>query len=175
MSAKKSTATRDAERAASAVSEFKKRKKGKPVVLPSGLTVKAKRVELRAFLEQGDVPNPLLQVVEEALNKGREVDLSEIVGTEGKGVNMTMVLDMYSMVDKIVMAVCVDPVVNPKPEDDEDRDDDLLYIDEFDDEDKMFLFQWSQGGTEDLATFREEAAKDLVSLVEGQGAGATAK
>lgn len=175
MSAKKSTATKEAEKAASSIAEFKARKKGKSVTLPSGLVVTARRVALRAFLDQGDVPNPLLEVVEEALNKGREMDMNQIVGGDGQKVNLDMVRDMYSMVDKIVMTVVVNPKVHPEPEDENDRDDDLLYVDEVDDEDKMFLFNWSQGGTEDLAKFREEASQDLVSVAKGQGAGAKSK
>lgn len=155
--------------AASSVADFKKRKKGMSIELPSGLVAICRRVEIRTFLQQGDVPNALLPIVEEALNKGKGIDIDEVTGL-GKGqLNLDLVGEMYEMVDKVVMSVCVEPQVLPVPEDEADRDDDLLYVDELDDEDKMFLFQWSSGGTADLATFRREAEASLVSLAEGQG------
>lgn len=182
MSAKKSTATKEAEASAkvSSTSDFKKRKGGRIMALPSGLVVKARRVELRTFIQHGDVPNMLLPIVEEALNKGREMDLSQIVAQDG-GMNLDMIKDMLEMVDKVVMAVCLDPKVHSSMDEDgneipeEDRDDDLVYVDEFDDEDKMFLFQWSSGGTDDVAIFRQEAETGLVALVESQGGGSNSK
>lgn len=168
MTAKKSTATKAAAKTekVSGIGDFKKRKEGSLVTLPSGLTILGRRVELRSFLEQGDVPNPLIAVVEEALNKGSEADIDQITGFGTKGVDMDMVRDMYQMVDNVVVSVMVEPQCHPKPEDGVERDDNLLYVDEVDDEDKMFLFQWCTGGTSDLATFREGAKADLVRLAQ---------
>jgi hypothetical protein len=150
---------------ASSASEFKNRRKGRTLPLPSGLSVVARRVELRSFLDEGDVPNPLLPIVEEALNRGKQVDMQEIIGEK---VNVDMIQGMLSMMDTIVIASVVEPPVyeNPGPEDDED--DDLLYVRDFEDEDKMFIYQWALGGTDDIARFRSEATEDLASLVEGQ-------
>jgi len=168
---------------ASSIKEFKRLKKGRLLHLPSGLAVTARRVELRAFIKQGDVPNPLLPLVEDALNKGKGVDQSAFI--DGDNLDMNMVNEMYQLVDQIVIACVLNPRVNPLPDvyDEEDdilddptedqiedaKDDDLLYIDEIDDEDKMFLFQWVTGGTEDVATFRREAEADLASLGQGKG------
>lgn len=160
----------EASRQASDVSAFKKRKKGSSLELPSGLVVVARRVELRTFLERGDdVPNPLLEVVEEALNKGSKASPSDMLGVEGKGVDLDMVFEMYEMVNSVVRETVVEPKVHEVPDDEEDRSDDLLYVDEIEDEDKMFLFQWATGGTADLATFREEATAGLAALAQGQG------
>lgn len=168
MSAPKSAATKAAKKseAASSASDFKQLKKGRVLPLPSGLSVVARKVELRTFLKQGEVPNPLLVAVEEALNKGKEMDLAAMTGNNPESrVDMDMVNDMLEMVDKVVLQVVLEPKVHDVPEDEDDRDDDLLYVDELDDEDKMFLFQWASGqGTDDIAKFREEATKDLVSL-----------
>ena len=48
-------------------------------------------------------------------------------------------------------------------------DPEKLYPADFDDVDKQFIFQWIQGGTSDLATFRERLEKNVaaVSAVEG--------
>jgi len=181
MTAKQSTATKEARKQASAVSDFKKLKKGRPLTLPSGLTMVCKRVELSSFIRQGDVPNPLLPIIEDALNKGKEMDMSKIVNDDQGKVDMDMVNSMYEMVNTIVCAVAISPSVHPIIDEDgdeideDDRDDNLLYVDEVDDEDKMFLFGWAVGGTEDVATFRREAETGLASLGKKQGSGKKSK
>jgi len=95
---------------------------------------------------------------------------------------------MYALVDQIVVELAVNPQVHPLPTHDEDgdeledddavqaeKDDDLLYVDEIEDEDKMFLFQWCTGGTEDVATFRSEAQASLADLGQGKGNGKKSK
>lgn len=180
----KKAAAKQAASAASSAAEFKKRKKGGTLPLPSGLSVVARRVELRTFLKRGDVPNSLLEIVEEALNKGGEMDPKALLDAEEGSVDMDMVEDMYDTVDLVVIECVINPKVHPLvwtagdlekeliPPDggvgdeisEEDRDENTLYIDEFDDEDKMFLFQWATGGTADIATFRKEASASLDAL-----------
>lgn len=173
MSAPKSQATKAAR--ASSVSAFKKMKGGRPLELPSGLIMVCKRVELRSFLKQGDVPNPLMPIIDEALNKGKSLDVDKMIaGKDGK-VDLDMVDEMYNMVDNVICSISIEPKVHPVPEDEDDRDDELLYTDEVDDEDKMFLFQWSIGGTSDLERFRQEAAADLATLAQGSGGKSPAK
>ena len=173
MSAPKSTATRAAKTAAkaSSASDFKKRKKGHPLLLPSGLTLICQRVGLRNFLSSGDIPNPLMPIVEEALDKGSKMDVQKMISNEEGEVDLDMIRDMYEMVDQLVVAASVEPKVHEVPEDDDDRDDDLVYVDEVDDEDKMFIFQWCIGGTDDIARFRQEAETDLVAVAQGAGGG----
>lgn len=167
---------------ASNARDFKNRRKGMYVELPSGLVVRARRVELKTFLERGDVPNPLMEIVAEAIEQGDKSKPEDMIGTDEGKLNFDMIHDMYAMVENVVIACVVEPKVHPLPtviDDDgepvekpteeqiEDaKDDDLVYIDEVEDEDKMFLFQWVQGGTSDLATFRQEAGASLASLAE---------
>jgi hypothetical protein len=157
--------------APSSASEFKKNKKGKLLLLPSGLTVTARRVDLQSFIRRGEVPNALLPIVEEALAKGKEMDTAKMVS--GDKVSMEMVNDMFNMVEQVTIETVIAPRIQPVPTDDrgmdipidsELRDEDTVYIDEVDPEDKMFLFQWATGGTEDLASFREEASSTLAAL-----------
>jgi hypothetical protein len=158
-----------AKKAVSDISAFKKRSQGINLPLPSGLVVKAKRVELQTFILQGAVPNPLMEIVSEALDKGKKADIAQMVGVDENNIDLGMVRDMYEMVNGIVVASILQPKVLPVPESDEDRDDDLLYVDEVDDEDKMFIFQWATGGTSDVETFRQEARADMATLAEIQG------
>jgi hypothetical protein len=155
----------------SSVQEFKRAREGVLLPLPSGLVVKARRVEMQAYLKQskGDVFNPLMSLVAETLEKGNNIDLEKALGGEDGQMDVQKLADMYDMVNGMVIEMVVEPPVFPVPEDDEDRDDDLLYVDEVGDEDKMFLFQWGVGGTDDLATFREETREGMAALAEIQG------
>ena len=164
-----------AKKTVSDVSAFKKRKQGVELTLPSELVVRAKRVELESFIVQGNVPNPLMQIVSEALEKGKKADIEKMVGMDEGNIDLDMVKEMYGMVNDIVVASVLQPQIHLVPEDEDERDDDLLYVDEVDDEDKMFIFQWATGGTSDVETFREQARADLVSLAQGQGGRGSSK
>lgn len=178
-------AKRAAAAQASSVSDFKKLKKGHSLELPSGLTVVARRVSLGAFIKKGEVPNALLEIIQEALSKGQQADIAAMVGVEGEdgSVDLDMVKDMFETVESVVMEMVSQPKIHPLPTEDEDqqpidptdteaieeaKSDDKVYIDEIDEEDKMFLFQWATGGTSDVATFREEASTSLAAVAEGK-------
>lgn len=151
------------------VSAFKQRAKGRILPLPSGVVIRAKRVELQTFIMSGNIPNPLMEVVSEALERGQKADVASMVGVDKGEVDLETVRDMYDMVNRVVIGSFVEPKVHDLPGEGEDRDDDLLYVDEIDDEDKMFIFQWATGGTDDIATFREEAGADMATLAEVEG------
>lgn len=161
---KKTASKMSAPSGVSDFSSFKQRAQGQLLPLPSGLVCRARRVMLQTFLNSGQVPNGLMVLVSEALEKGQEADVAEMVGMEDGSVDIEKVNEMFELVNAIVVEAVVEPKVHPLPEPDEERDDDLLYIDEFDDEDKMFLFQWIIGGTDDIASFREEAIASLAAL-----------
>ena len=150
------------------ISAFKQRAQGVTLPLPSGLAVKAKRVELKTFIKQGNVPNPLMGIVNEALEKGQAADVEKIVGGGDGEVDLDMIREMYEMVDSVVVASIVEPKVHPDPEEDEEADDDLLYVADIDDEDKMFIWQWALGGTSDVETFRLEARADMDAVAQIQ-------
>jgi hypothetical protein len=154
---------------ASSVADFKKNRRGKQLLLPSGLVMVCRRGDtLKTFIKQGDVPNALLPIIEEALAKGRAADLDKIVGNGDGGVDLDLINDMLDMVDKVVCSISIDPKVYPEPGEGEEVNDDLLYVDEIDEEDKMFLFQWSIGGTDDVVTFRKEAEEGLAVVAQGK-------
>lgn len=171
--AKKAAAKKAAAPKTASAGAFKQRRGGEDLQLPSELWIKAKRVELQTMVLQGAVPNALMEVVSAALEKGQKSDIPKMMGVEEGKIDLDMVNDMYEMVNAVVVQVFVEPKCYPVPEAEDDRDDDLLYVDEVDDTDKMFLFQWASGGTSDLERFREEADADMASLAEIQGAGAT--
>lgn len=161
MSATRSTASKEARKTASGVSDFKKRKEGSVIPLPSGLQIRARRVDLTSLLKQGDVPNALVPIVQQALAKGQQMDPKDLVGDQ---VDMSTLTSMLEMVDSVVVSTCVEPQVHPDPEAGVEEEDDLLYVKDLEADDKMFIFQWALGGTEDIATFRAEAQADLAAL-----------
>jgi hypothetical protein len=151
------------------IGAFKQRAQGVVLPLPSGLVVKARRVELQTFILQGTVPNPLMEIITEALEKGDKANIPAMVGVEEGKVDLDMVNDMFAMVEEVVVESVVEPQIHREPEKESDRDDSLLYVDEVEAMDKMFIFQWAVGGTSDLESFLEEAGADLDALAKMQG------
>ncbi|MCA1800470.1 MAG: hypothetical protein LC687_04965 [Actinobacteria bacterium] len=140
--------------------------------LPSGATIQVRNPGgLKVFMKNGMIPNSLLPMVQEAINGGKGFDASDLM-TEGK-LDLGLVNDMMRIVDEVTMECWVMPPVLPAPEDEASRDDELLYVDEVLEDDKMFVFQWVTGGTRDLATFRKEQAAALDGLAGVADAGET--
>lgn len=171
---KKST---KASKKTTAATEWKKQAQGVPLEVPSGNTCLARPVGMQVFLQQGMVPNSLMPIVNAAINEGKQFSLKELDLTPEK------ITDVMTLVDAVVCFVVTEPKVYPTPmrptgdgEGDtafqepvpvEERDDSRLYVDEVDLEDKMFIFQFSVGGTRDVERFRAEQAA-LVEPLPGQ-------
>lgn len=162
---------------ASSAADFKARKQGITLDLPSGLTVVARRASLQSFLKKGDVANPLMPLIEESLKKGKEVDPAKLMSKDGsdEGVDVDKVNEMFELVNEVCMGSVVTPELHPELKDGEVEDPEIVYISDVDEEDRMFIFQWAIGGTTDLATFRAEAQAGLDALAEGKDAPRTAK
>lgn len=160
--AKAVTATR-----ASSVKEAKARSLGVLLPMPSGLVFRVRRVDLQTFIAGGNIPNPLMTIVNEALEKGSAADIEKMIGVDGGQVDAEMVNEMFESVKRVVTESVTEPKIHPVPEDSDERDDDLFYIDEVDEEDMMFIFQYATGGTDDVESFREEAAASLASVAQG--------
>lgn len=150
------------EQPVSPVSSWKQ--KQKTLTLPSGHVVEVFNPGLKSFLVSGSIPNSLMTLADGALKKGQpleQADIEDLVNDPRK------IADMLKMVDTIAMGVVINPKLHPVPENASDRSDDVLYVDEMDDEDKLFIFQWVTGGTSDLERFRSELAGDMAALSPG--------
>lgn len=149
--------------AVSSVSDFKK-KAGGVMELPSGVRMRLRNPGgMRVFIQAGTIPNSLMSIIQEALDKGKTANIAEkIIGPDG--VDEQMVKDMLHMLNVVIVECAVEPKVEMPPENDADRRDDIVYADEVDDEDKMFVFQWVTGGTRDLHQFRRELSEELGTL-----------
>ncbi len=74
------------------------------------------------------------------------------------------ILTALEMVDKVVLYCVVEPKVSAPPAPGQERDPELLYVDDIDLDDRMFILQFVMGGTRDLESFREGTAGAMASL-----------
>jgi hypothetical protein len=180
----------------SQIGDFKSRMGG-VMELPSGLVMKLKNPGgLQSFIANGTIPNSLLGIVQEGL-KGKS-GLEATKAAADMADNLDSLGDMLKMLDLVMIQAAKEPRVFPvptpedlerhnilnrdKPEnqfetiDDlrESFDDDRLYVDEIEEMDKQFVFQWVSGGVRDLETFRAQLQSnvDAVSAVQGSAGSA---
>lgn len=145
------------------VKEWKKATVGHELRLPSGNVCLARRPGMQAFITNGTIPNSLMPMVNKFLNEGKAPkSTKDVLG--GEELTPELIADMYRMFNDVVLDVVIEPKVSNPPNSEEDRDDDVLYIDEVDDEDKSFIFNWAVGGTSDLEKFRSEQAALMGSV-----------
>jgi hypothetical protein len=190
------TARKTAEKAealrVSQIGDFKSRMGG-IMELPSGLVMKLKNPGgLQAFIANGTIPNSLLGMVNEGL-KGKSGEDAAKAAAELSN-DVESLADMLKMLDLVFVQSAKDPQVYAVPtQDDLDRhnimnpnnkfetidewrdshEDDRLYVDEIEEMDKQFVFQWVSGGVRDLETFRKEFEGNVAAISAVEGSGAT--
>lgn len=146
----------------------KKRPVGIMLDLPSGNVIKVKSVDLVSLVVSGKIPNSLLTTVQEHL---KDVDPDQVTEQEAADFAAKMspeeLAQTFSVMDSLVIAMAMEPKVHPVPEDEGQRDEELLYVDELDGEDKLFMFNWSQKGLKQTQRFPEQAGERLDALEEG--------
>lgn len=172
---------------ATSASAWKKKSNLKPVLveLPSGGVMRVKRIPMPTLLASGVFPDSLASMVSEKIGSEDSkkpktaVKSAELNEVQEAMKDPSKMADIFRSFDRVVVLAAVEPVVHSserKLEDgtfetipDDERDDDLLYADEIDLEDKSFLFQYCVGGTEDLEEFREESDTTMASLENESG------
>jgi hypothetical protein len=77
--------------------------------------------------------------------------------------------ELLETTDKIVIAIVVMPQLHEAPENDSDRQENIVYIDTVDLEDKLFLVNFAVGGTRGVAKFRRELQQSVERLADGEG------
>lgn len=155
---------------ATSAKEWKKSpRQGIELEVPSGNVALVRRVGMQAFLRKGMIPNSLRELAFRAIRSGTvpEMTVAEM--------NEVQIQELLEMIDGVVVYSVVEPAVAPVPADEDDRDDDILYVDEIDLDDKMFVFQFACGGTTDLGSFRAQSPGSLDGLPGGQNVESAAK
>ena len=194
MATSRSTAKKAEERRISQIGDFKNRMGG-IFELPSGANVRLRNPGgLQVFLANGTIPNSLLPIIEQALKGSKQAqDETAEAMTSLLTTKPEAMAEMMALYDNVLLKVVVEPRVHAVPtwddveqnnkqfpeapaDDPEDlRREDRLYVDEFPDEDKQFIFQWVTSGNSDLATFRERHSKSMATLAAGGGVSDNAK
>lgn len=148
--------------------------------LPSGNTVLCKRVDMPTLLASGAFPDTLMSIVSEKIETatGQNDTPKEMDPAVVKGVleDPKKLGELFDAIDKIVPLVVAQPTVEnhkrPIAEGsvelevipDEERDDDVVYTDAIDLEDKMFIFQYAVGGTREVEDFRAELTSTVADV-----------
>lgn len=142
------------------------------LTVPSGNVCKVRSSGgMAMFMQKGMIPNSLMPIIKEHMNDSRELQATAGDVLE----NPELLENMMELADNVVMHVVVLPEIQPIPMvpgeggemvvvPQEARNPAILYVDEVDMNDKMFIFQWAMGGTKDVERFREEQKASLEDL-----------
>lgn len=144
--------------------DWKSKSQGFPLEVPSGNVALVRPVGMQAFLTKGMVPNSLRDIAMQAISgKKTEMKMDDM--------SPEKIEDMMVLFDSVTCYCVIEPKVTPVPLDDQgdsiplgQRDGDLLYVDEVELNDKIFIFQFACGGTRNLEQFREELGVSMDAL-----------
>jgi hypothetical protein len=160
------------------VSDWKATNKPEPLELPSGNVALVKPAGMEAFLSAGMIPNSLLKIVTKALEAGQaqkadELDMAQIFAEIAD--DPAKLQSVFELADNATVYCVIEPKVNPLPQQGEDRDEALLYVDEVDAEDKLFIMNFAMGGTRALEPFREATSGGVGPVPTGDDVPRTAE
>lgn len=145
--------------------------------LPSGNVCQVRAPGMQAFLAKGLIPNSLMGHIKDRLeaNAGKQSP-AQRKKAEAEAARQMMediskdpekIQDLLDLCDRVVLECVKQPHVEPAPEDEDDRDPDLLYVDEVELDDKMHIFNFAVGGTRDAQQFRSQS-NELVAAAEDE-------
>jgi hypothetical protein len=139
------------------------------LLLPSGNTCLVTRPGVQGLIKMGvlDSLDSLTSIVQkDHLDTNDPKKMQAAVSEFAK--RPADLLEGMRIIDKTVCAVIVNPHVEMPPESDQDRDGQVIYADDVDEDDKMFIFQFVVGGTRDIESFRAQRAELLGGLPTSQ-------
>lgn len=130
------------------------------LTMPSGQRVLVRRIGMSALMKRGLIPD---------LDYLGKLVGSEVIPQEGnarsdvdvKSMDSDKLAELIDVMDRVVVETVVEPKVAMTPNDSTKREANVVYTDLIDQEDKVFLFNFTLGGTRDLERFREESAKNF--------------
>lgn len=154
------------------------------VEMPSGNVAKIRIPGLPVLMAQGLIADSLMPMVNAAIEQGKSGKAAKKAKTTDREVAEMMrdprkFEDMMDTFDKVLVACVVEPKViyykyteSSAPAEDmidkvipvDIRDDEALYSDEVDMDDKSFVFNLVSGGTRDLETFRRQQSQSMAGL-----------
>lgn len=173
-----------------------KRNKGEELELPSGNVALVRRPGPAALLSGGVLPDTLMPIVQRAIRSGqglKPIDEQELMNDPEK------IVDALVAIDRLTAVVVAEPKVafhkhslkdvTPKgtteklediPEDARNGEpcacgethpdpEEVVYTDEVDIDDKLFIFNYAVGGTRDLERFRSQFGTGLGNILAEPG------
>lgn len=153
----------------SPLSDWKKKSEGGLLSFPSGLVGRAKNPGMQVFVKNGMIPNVLLPIVQQSLNPAAAKKALENIS-----INEEVLQDMMRLMDDVFIFCMIEPRVHSNLDGagdiltSDERDPNLIYVDDVDEDDKQFFFQWAVGGTADYEEFRKNAKQSLESISTGE-------
>lgn len=169
---------------------------GTDLLLPSGNVARVRRLSPAAFLTPGVIPDPLTEIVHKAIHDKSGLPPEKMAALSKDPEKIQASLELFDRVLAFVLVApvaqmppkCVHPIAdgevcneyynvdgrhaNPllpeyHPYQEGPRDPNVLYCDTVILEDKIFVFQFSMGGTRDLETFRAKLSSNMGDLLNG--------
>lgn len=96
---------------------------------------------------------------EQAARAGQDYDQTALLKDDPK-----KIIEALALIDRVVLFCVVEPKLTAAPESEEDRDPEVLYVDEIDLDDRMFILNYVMGGSKDLETFRKGSGGGLAGV-----------
>lgn len=115
---------------------WREKRKGERKMLPSGLDVTLRRVDLLDLAVQGGIPAPLMKAADKMLI-GTNVEVKDFENAE-------------PVINLVVKACLVDPVVG------DESDENQVGVRELPVQDRLAIYNWANSGVAQLQDFRGE-------------------
>lgn len=175
---------------------------GTELELPSENVALVRQISPTAFLQSGFLPDPLTSIVRQAINTKQGLKPQQVKNIADDPEQIGAALETF---DRVLTYVVIEPQIFMPPACDVEvkgetcglyvnadvhkdthkagkhqfhegqRDPEVLYADQVDMEDKMFVFQWALGGTRDIAKFREQQQQPVADVPDKQAVRRTSK
>ena len=134
------------------------------LLLPSGNVALVRRISPEAFLSSGMIPDAMQPILEKSIRSKQGLPPQveqELVG------DPKMLKSIIELMDAALVAAVVEPRVVLSVPEGETLPEDCLLASDVDFEDKAFIFNYSLGGSKDLARFRGESDNVVARLSTG--------
>lgn len=182
------------QKSATSASAWKKNESSALVDLPSGNVAKIRRPGIPELMAAKVLPDSITPKAQAAIDRAQGKKIDESSAMTEDDFDIDEVAEMVDSFDQIAEMVFVEPPVRfhkvkvgervapPKnekasprtfavyeqiPED--ERDEDYVYTDQIDMEDKVFVFNYAVGGTPDLERFRREYGNAMGGVSSSEG------
>ena len=163
---------------------------GTDVLLPSGNVARIKQISPQAFLSSGLIPDPLTTIIQKAINTKQGLPPKAVKELTDDPVKLNAAMELF---DRVTVHVVIAPSLQMPPTcstcgayynvdnrhkdatsdkyhryEESPRTPGVLYIDQVQLDDKMYIFNWCLGSVRDLTDFREQLSSGVESVSNSQ-------